>query len=71
VVKENDNMVLILMLVNVFDLFDPRHTFTLTLDPIMPNDSLFETPTSNDDSSEGVLRLKLLYILTLMHFLGI
>lgn len=64
-------MVLILMLVNVFDLFDPRHTFTLTLDPIVPNDSLFETPTLNDDSTEGVLRLKLFYILTLMHFLGI
>jgi len=59
------------MLVNVFDLFDPRHTFTLTLDPIVPNDSLSETPAANDDSSEGVIRLKLFYILTLMHFLGI
>jgi hypothetical protein len=59
------------MLVNVFDLFNPRHTFTFTLDPIVPNDYLFETPNSNDNSSEGLLRLKLFYILTLMHFLGI
>jgi hypothetical protein len=43
----------------VFDFLNPRHTFALTIDPIVPNKSLFKALAQHKERNEGFLKSEL------------
>ncbi len=53
-VEDYNNKVFIPILVKVF--FSTWHTFTLIIDPIFLNDSLFGASTSHEEVSEGLFK---------------
>ncbi len=57
--EEYNKKKLIILLVVVFKSFSLGHPQTLPLDALVPNDSLFNEPTSMEKTSEGLLKFEL------------